>query len=251
MAAESRTERVSTCSPPIRSSGPRKPVRGGFSPWWVLDRICHSRRRVCGWNRRRRSRGPREPMRAATAAADPPLEPPGVDSDSRDFSSARTRPDSVVGRSPNSGVFVFPTMMRSAPFVPAYEFAVRLGNIPLLHDILHAKRRRHPGTRQRGLSAKKVHRQKGPSFQAFWPTFAPIHAPHRTSWVMTALSFGLIFSIRVMVNSISSSGLIFFFSDQLGQGCGVQKGQLIVSLQCGFSFPYRTIWAVSRRVRSC
>src|SRR5439155_15938105 len=46
---------------------------------------------------------------AATAAADPPLEPPAVLRRSHGFRVAGNRPKAVVARLPNSGVFVFPS----------------------------------------------------------------------------------------------------------------------------------------------
>src|SRR5215207_6867773 len=49
---------------------------------------------------------------AATAAADPPLEPPAVLPRSQGFRVGGKRPYAVVARLPNSGVFVFP---RSTP----------------------------------------------------------------------------------------------------------------------------------------
>ncbi len=53
-------------------------------------------------------------MPAATAAAEPPLEPPGVRSVSQGLWVGPKRRGSVVGRRPNSGVFVFPRTMSPA-----------------------------------------------------------------------------------------------------------------------------------------
>src|SRR5205807_10273914 len=47
---------------------------------------------------------------AATAAADPPLDPPGVRSSDHGFRVGPTRRDSVVGRIPISGSAVLPTI---------------------------------------------------------------------------------------------------------------------------------------------
>ena len=51
---------------------------------------------------------------AATAAAAPPLEPPGVRSRSHGFRVAPNACGSVVPVSPNSGVFVLPTQIKPA-----------------------------------------------------------------------------------------------------------------------------------------
>ena len=53
-------------------------------------------------------------MRAATAAAAPPLEPPGVRSRSHGFLVGPKAWGSVVPVSPNSGVFVLPTQIKPA-----------------------------------------------------------------------------------------------------------------------------------------
>src|SRR5438034_11803005 len=52
-------------------------------------------------------------MPAATAAADPPLEPPVIRSLFQGFRVAPNRRGSVVGRMPNSGVLVLPRTIRS------------------------------------------------------------------------------------------------------------------------------------------
>src|SRR4030042_972828 len=54
--------------------------------------------------------------RADTAAAEPPLEPPGVRWISQGLRLGPNKRGSVVGRIPNSGVFVFPTMIKPARF---------------------------------------------------------------------------------------------------------------------------------------
>ena len=51
---------------------------------------------------------------AETAAAAPPLDPPGVSSVSHGFRVAPFRSDSVNATVPNSGVFVFPTTTNPA-----------------------------------------------------------------------------------------------------------------------------------------
>ena len=53
-------------------------------------------------------------MPAATAAAEPPLEPPVMRSRFQGFRAAPNSLGSVVGRMPNSGVLVLPTTMRPA-----------------------------------------------------------------------------------------------------------------------------------------
>ncbi len=53
-------------------------------------------------------------MPAATAAAEPPLEPPVVRGESHGFRAAPKRRGSVVGRMPNSGVLVLPTITSPA-----------------------------------------------------------------------------------------------------------------------------------------
>ena len=51
---------------------------------------------------------------AATAAAAPPLEPPGVRSGSHGLRQIPFRTDSVTAVVPNSGVFVFPSTTKPA-----------------------------------------------------------------------------------------------------------------------------------------
>src|SRR5438477_12553402 len=51
---------------------------------------------------------------AATAAAAPPLEPPGVRDGSQGFRQLPFRSDSVTGIVPNSGVLLLPRMMNPA-----------------------------------------------------------------------------------------------------------------------------------------
>ena len=53
-------------------------------------------------------------MPAATAAAEPPLEPPGVRSRSHGLRVGPVWRGSVVGRIPNSGRFVIPTITKPA-----------------------------------------------------------------------------------------------------------------------------------------
>ncbi len=60
-------------------------------------------------------------MPLATAAAEPPLEPPGCAPCSTGCASGRTPAGSVVGIRPNSGVFVLPTITKPA----ASSFAKR------------------------------------------------------------------------------------------------------------------------------
>jgi hypothetical protein len=55
-----------------------------------------------------------ETMPEATAAAAPPLEPPGVCSVFQGFSAAPYACDSVVGRMPSSGTFVLPIVTKPA-----------------------------------------------------------------------------------------------------------------------------------------
>jgi hypothetical protein len=54
-------------------------------------------------------------MRAAIAAAEPPLEPPGVRVRSHGFLAGPSASDSVTGARLNSGTFVLPRMTRPAP----------------------------------------------------------------------------------------------------------------------------------------
>jgi hypothetical protein len=53
-------------------------------------------------------------MPAATAAAEPPDEPPDVRSRSHGLRVGPLRRGSVVGRIPNSGMFVVPTITKPA-----------------------------------------------------------------------------------------------------------------------------------------
>ena len=55
-------------------------------------------------------------MRAATAAAEPPLEPPVVRAKSQGLWAAPNRCGSVVAVKPHSGVLVFATVIRPACF---------------------------------------------------------------------------------------------------------------------------------------
>ena len=55
-------------------------------------------------------------MPAASAAAEPPLEPPGVRSRFQGLRVGPKRSLSVKGTWPNSGVFVLPTMIAPAAF---------------------------------------------------------------------------------------------------------------------------------------
>src|SRR5687767_5960280 len=108
MAALSRTERVRTCSieAPFQSSPRRGPVgtrpRVGLRPKIPLH------------DAGIRIEPPPSPpapigtIPEATAAPDPPLEPPGVRDGSQGFRAGPRNSDSVNGVSPNSGVLVFP-----------------------------------------------------------------------------------------------------------------------------------------------
>jgi hypothetical protein len=53
-------------------------------------------------------------MPPATAAEEPPLEPPGVRSVSQGLRAGPKRRDSETGRIPNSGMFVLPTITKPA-----------------------------------------------------------------------------------------------------------------------------------------
>src|SRR6516165_229586 len=108
MAAESRTERVTTCShtrPPNRS------------PYWgaseLRPRVGFSPTRPQHEAGIRMEPPPSPPWAAgtmpdATAAADPPEEPPVECSVFHGLREAPKRRGSVVGRMPSSGVLVFP-----------------------------------------------------------------------------------------------------------------------------------------------
>jgi hypothetical protein len=53
---------------------------------------------------------------AATAAAEPPLEPPGVKLGFHGFIVGPNKEGSVVGKHPSSDVFVLPTITNPAAF---------------------------------------------------------------------------------------------------------------------------------------
>jgi len=53
-------------------------------------------------------------IRAATAAAAPPLEPPGVRAKSQGLFVGPNASGSVIGARPNSGTLVFPTVISPA-----------------------------------------------------------------------------------------------------------------------------------------
>src|SRR5215210_2851637 len=115
-AAESRTERVTACSTtsPLMlspASGPEETrARVGYRP----NRPQHE----AGM----RMEPPPSPacaigtIPAATAAADPPLEPPTDRPGSHGLRQGPKRSGSVVGWMPNSGVLVFPTTTSPARF---------------------------------------------------------------------------------------------------------------------------------------
>jgi len=114
IAAESRTVRVSTCSAtqPCQICPASGPVgtrpRLGFSP--------NTPQHDAGI---RIDPPPSPPLaigtiRAATAAADPPLDPPGVRPGSQGLRVAPKSSDSVTGSSPSSGVAVLPKITSPA-----------------------------------------------------------------------------------------------------------------------------------------
>ena len=61
---------------------------------------------------------------AATAAAEPPLEPPGVRSVSHGLRVTPHVIDSVNGHRPSSGIFVLPTTIAPASLQPAHDLGV-------------------------------------------------------------------------------------------------------------------------------
>ena len=67
-------------------------------------------------------------MPAATAAAAPPDEPPGVRSVSQGLRVGPKRRGSVTGRIPNSGRFVLPTMHEARLAQPAHDEGVVAGD---------------------------------------------------------------------------------------------------------------------------
>src|SRR5215218_5967441 len=68
--------------------------------------------------------------RAATCAAAPPLEPPGVRSVFHGLRQAPLSSDSVTAVEPNSGVFVLPTTMNPAPLSRRTSAASAPGTFP-------------------------------------------------------------------------------------------------------------------------
>ena len=68
-------------------------------------------------------------MPDATAAAEPPLEPPVLCSVFQGLRVGPKQCGSVVGRMPNSGVLVLPRMTRPASLVPRHQLAVVVGDI--------------------------------------------------------------------------------------------------------------------------
>ena len=108
MAALSRTERVSTCSAtdPRHGSVSRGP--GGIRP-----RVGFRPKRPQHEAGMRIEPAPSPPpaigtIPAATAAAEPPLDPPGVRSSDHGFRHGPHSSGSVYGKRPNSGTLVLP-----------------------------------------------------------------------------------------------------------------------------------------------
>ena len=122
-------------------------ARADCGPASASGRRGRSRRRECGSSRRRRCRGAIATMPDATAAAVPPLDPPELCSV---FQGLRVGPKacgSVVGRMPNSGVFVLPRMTRPARLVARDQLAVVVGHVVLEEGGApghRARRRRKP-----------------------------------------------------------------------------------------------------------
>lgn len=112
-AALSRTERVRACfstSPFIRS--PKSAPSGFRAPWASIQRP-RSRRPECEGSLRRRCRAPWAPCPRPPPPR-PPLEPPRVRLNSQGLRQGPKNNGSVVGKIPNSGVFVFPTITKPA-----------------------------------------------------------------------------------------------------------------------------------------
>ena len=69
-------------------------------------------------------------MPDATAAPEPPLEPPGLRSTSHGLRVGPYADGSVVGSSPNSGAFVLPITTNPAAFNLRVEVRVVIGDVP-------------------------------------------------------------------------------------------------------------------------
>ena len=127
-----RTSSSSAASATVRVNGPKqvRPLKDSGSgqvemrPRWGFTRRGHTRRRECA-----PCRAPSEPMAtgtrpAATAAAPPPLDPPGVCSRCHGLRVAPNAAPSVNGYRPTSGVLVLPHDHGARRAQAAHDLAV-------------------------------------------------------------------------------------------------------------------------------
>ena len=138
--------------------------------------------------------------RAATAAADPPLEPPGVRSSAQGLCVGPNRRGSVVGRMPNSGVFVLPRTISPA--------CSNRATSSLCSEGTYSPRKPLPSViRTPAYSARRSLRRNGTPANGPWPTGRAAASRARSNiGVTTALRDGLSRSIRAMAASTSSIG---------------------------------------------
>src|SRR5580658_320292 len=139
-------------------------------------------------------------MPAATAAADPPDEPPGVRARSQGLWVAPKRRGSVVGRMANSGVLVFPQITKPASqkrVVMSWSSGDRYSperSVPSLNGVpasSAAKSFKRNGTPRNGPSGSLP--------------LASARARSKSGWI-TALSAGFRRSIRSIAPSTNSCG---------------------------------------------
>ena len=160
---------------------------------------------------------------AATAAADPPLEPPVERVVSQGLRVGPYACGSVVGRMPSSGVFVLPTVTRPAARKRAAR-AVSAGSVQprSLRNAMPSWKGSPAECADRSLSTKGTPR-KGPSGRS--PAAAA--RARSKSGVITALSSGSTRSMRLDggIDQLRRAGLAR--SDQVGLGGGVEMAEVV------------------------
>src|SRR5580704_6370316 len=140
---------------------------------------------------------------AATAAAAPPLEPPG---EWAGFQGLRVAPNprgSVTGSKPNSGVFDLPTMIRPARSIRRITSDVYVATFALNAPEPNVCRTPATGSRSLTRNGTPANGPAGRGCDARFRACSKVR-------VMIELRAGSYFSIRAMAESTSSSGEIFF-----------------------------------------
>ena len=141
---------------------------------------------------------------AATAAADPPLEPPGERSRSHGLWVGPKAIGSVVGRMPSSGVFVRPRITSPAARWRPTSVVSMGARQPARASAITPFVHRSPSVRAQRSFTRNGTPRNGPSGSA--ADAAASRARSKVS-VTTALSAGLPASIRSIAASTSSAGV--------------------------------------------